>query len=144
LGPLAARAHGLALAGVVRDRGAEMLEVLSGFPDGVIAVRAKGHVTRKDYEDVLVPKVRDAFARRQKVRCFYELGPEYAGFDPGAMWEDFKLGMGHLAGWERVAIVTDVDWIRHAMNIFRVLMPGTIRLFANADAAEARRWIASE
>ncbi len=120
-----------------------MLETIVGLPDNVVAMRAKGHVTRKDYEDVLVPKVRDAFAHRQKIRCFYELGPEFTGFDPGAMWEDFKLGIGHIAGWERIAVVTDVDWIKHVMNAFRFVMPGEIRLFGTSQAAEARRWIAA-
>jgi len=63
--------------------------------------------------------------------------------DAGAAWEDFKLGIGHLARWERVAVVTDVDWIRVAMNFFRFLLPGEMRVFATSRASEARRWIAA-
>lgn len=120
-----------------------MIEVLSGFPGNVAAFRAKGHVTRKDYDDVLVPKVKEAFANHPKIRCLYELGPEFSGFDAGAMWEDFKLGVGHLTGWERCAVVTDVEWIRLVMNAFGFIIPGQVRLFGNAQAAEARRWIAA-
>ena len=120
-----------------------MIEVLPGFPGNVVAFRAKGHVTRKDYDDVLVPKVKEAFANQRKVRCLYELGPEFTGFDAGAMWEDFKIGIEHLAGWERIAVVTDVEWIKHVMNAFRFIMPGAMRLFGTGQAAEARRWIAA-
>ena len=120
-----------------------MIEMLEGFPDTVVAASARGQVTKKDYEDILVPKVEEAFRRHDKVRCYYELGAPFEGFDAGAMWEDFKVGVGHLAGWERVAVVTDVDWIRHAVSVFRILMPGTVRVFPTNEAAAARSWIAA-
>jgi hypothetical protein len=61
--------------------------------------------------------------------------------EPGAMWEDFKIGVEHISRWERVAIVTDVEWIRHATNVFRFLMPGEVRVFATSETASAREWI---
>jgi hypothetical protein len=79
--------------------------------------------------------------RHDKLRLYYELGPEFMGLDAGAMWEDFKVGVGHLSRWERAAVVTDVEWMRHAVNAFRFLMPGQMRVFPTADAAEARAWI---
>jgi hypothetical protein len=121
-----------------------MIEMLKGFPEGVVAAVAKGRVTRRDYDEVLIPAIEAAFGRRQKVRCYYELGREFFGMDAGAMWEDFRVGFGHLAGWERVAVVTDVDWIRLAMNAFRFLVPGETRIFSTGEAAEARRWITAD
>jgi stage II sporulation SpoAA-like protein len=61
--------------------------------------------------------------------------------EPGAMWEDFKIGIEHLSRWERVAVVSDVDWIKHAVNAFRFLMPGEGRIFATSETAAAREWI---
>lgn len=118
-----------------------MIEVLNEFPENVVAFAAKGRVSRQDYESVLVPGLEQALRRPGKVRCYYELGPEFSGMDAGAMWEDFKIGAGHLTRWERVAVVTDLDWIRHAMSIFGFLVPGEFRVFATRDAADARRWI---
>ena len=63
--------------------------------------------------------------------------------EPGAVWEDFKIAVEHLSRWERVAVVTDVEWIRHAVNVVRFLMPGEVRLFATSEAATAREWIAA-
>ena len=120
-----------------------MIEMLKGFPDGVVAAIAKGRVTKSDYEDVLIPAIEEAFRRRERVRCYYELGREFLGMDPGAVWEDFWVGFGHLAGWEGIAIVTDVDWVRLAINVLRFLVPGEIRIFPTSEAAEAWRWIAA-
>ena len=120
-----------------------MIENIEGFPDNVIALVAKGQVTKKDYEQVLIPRVESALKRHAKVRFYYELGPQFSGFDAGAMWEDLKVGVEHLSAWERMAIVTDVNWIKHMVNAFRFIMPGQLRVFATAQAAEARTWILS-
>ncbi len=120
-----------------------MIETLDGFPEGIIAFRAKGLVTKRDYDDVLLPKAEEAFGRHAKLRFYYELGTDFSGIQPGAMWEDLKLGIEHFSRWQRIAVVTDVEWIRLAVNLFRFLVPGKTRLFAMGEAAEARRWIAA-
>jgi SpoIIAA-like len=120
-----------------------MIELLPGFPEGVVAALAKGQVSRRDYDEILTPAIETAFARRSKVRCYYELGPEFTGMDAAAMWEDFRVGIGHLSGWERIAVVTDIEWIRLAINVFRFLVPGETRIFPTSEAAEARHWIAA-
>jgi hypothetical protein len=120
-----------------------MIENLAGFPDNVVAFAAHGRVTRGDYERVLIPLVKQALERPGKIRCYYEIGADFSAFEPGAAWEDFKLGLEYLSRWERVAVVTDVDWIRLAMNAFRFLVPGEIQVFAGAQAAEARAWISA-
>lgn len=119
-----------------------MIETVAGLPDNVIAFVAKGRVTRRDYDDVLTPAVEAALQRHPRIRCYYELGTDFTGMDAGAAWEDFRLGIGHLTKWEKVAVVTDVAWIRHTMNAFRFLMPGDIRIFATSQAEEAKTWIA--
>jgi hypothetical protein len=120
-----------------------MIEFLEGFPDGTVAFAAKGHVTKEDYEKTVIPRLKDAFARHGKIRCYYELGGSFSGIDSAAAWEDFKLGVGHLSRWERVAVVTDVEWIRFAMNAFRFLVPADIRLFGTGEVAAAKSWIAA-
>jgi hypothetical protein len=120
-----------------------MMEILKDFPDNVLAAKASGQVTKKDYDDVLIPAVSAAFARHKELRCYYAIGPGLAGFDMGAMWEDFMVGIGHWTGWERVAVVTDVEWIKHAVNAFGLFMPCPVKLFAPTEAAQVRAWIAA-
>lgn len=118
-----------------------MIELLPDFPDSVVAAACKGHVTRHDYDTILIPAVDKALTQHEKVRLYYEIGADFDAIDPGAVWEDFKVGMGHLSRWSRIAIVTDVDWIRHTMNFFRFLLPGEIKVFGDAERAQARDWI---
>ncbi|MGD9544943.1 MAG: STAS/SEC14 domain-containing protein [Methylocystis sp.] len=120
-----------------------MIEQLPNFPDAVVAIVCKGRVTKADYDSVLIPAVQDAFKKHGKVRIYYEISPDFTGFEPGAMWQDFRVGMEHLTAWERVALVTDVEWIRHTMQLFSFLMPGETKSFSLAQAGEARAWIAA-
>jgi hypothetical protein len=70
------------------------------------------------------------------------LGPEYDGFEVGAMLQDAKLGLGHLSDFERIAVVTDRDWIAHTLRATAFLIPAPIELFTPDQLEEARRWIA--
>ena len=120
-----------------------MIQILGDFPENVVAVSARGVVTGSDYRNVLVPRVEEALKTHSKIRFYYELGSEFSGMEPGAMWQDFKVGVEHFSRWERIAVVTDVEWIRHAVNAFRFLMPGGIRVFTNPEAPQARVWVAA-
>jgi hypothetical protein len=121
-----------------------MIEKLGGFPGDVLGFLARGVVTRRDYEDVLVPAVDEALKSHDKLRLYYEIAPDFSAIEPGAMWEDFKTGMEHFLAWERIAVVTDIDWIAHAVRAFGFMMPAAVRAFPLKGAAEARKWLVSE
>jgi SpoIIAA-like len=118
-----------------------MVESIPGLPDNVLGFRARGTVTAADYESVIIPAVESMFARRGKVRFLYQLGEEFSGFEAGAMWDDAKLGLRHLSGWERMAVVSDVEWIRGTLRAFGLAIPGHVRVFHNRELDEAIRWI---
>jgi SpoIIAA-like len=118
-----------------------MIRILEGFADNVIAASAIGRVTREDYEAVLIPRVGTIAKKHPKIRCYYEIGTDFAGMEPGAVWEDFRVGVEYWMRWERVAVVTDVAWITHVVNAFRFLMPGHLRVFPTGEKETARSWI---
>ena len=120
-----------------------MIEVLPNLPENVLGFRASAHVTAADYESIVIPAVESMIQRRGHVRLLYQIGPAFDGFTPGAMWDDAKIGMAHFAAWERVAVVTDVDWIATAVRVFAFAMPGTVKVFPTAAYAEAVEWIAA-
>ena len=118
-----------------------MIEQLQEFPANVVAFACKGRVTQLDYQTVLMPAVEGALLQHDRLRLYYQIDADFSGIDAGAMWEDFKVGIEHLTRWERIAVVTDVDWIRHTIRAFRFLIPGTVKIFPLDQAAKAREWI---
>lgn len=121
-----------------------MIAQIEGLPAGTVGFRAHGQVTSTDYESIIVPDVEAAFALNRKLRMLYVTDEDFIGFDPGAMWDDAKLGMRHFSSWERIALVTDVAWLRTAATAFGFAVPAKFRLFHNAELAEARRWLAED
>jgi len=121
-----------------------MLERIKGLPDNAIGFEATGVVTGADYETVLIPAVEDVLARHERIRCLYHLGSEFEKFDARAIWDDARVGLQHLKAWERVAVVTDVGWVRTTMKALGFVIPGEFRLFGNSEFAEARQWLCEE
>ncbi len=120
-----------------------MLEVIPNLPNRVVGVTASGQVTAQDYESVLVPAVESAIKKMDGVRFLYHLGPAFTGFTAGAMWDDMKLGLGHLRTWQRVAVVTDLGWVQSAVRLFAFAMPCPVKLFSNAELTAAEQWAAA-
>jgi len=120
-----------------------MIERLSGFPDNVLAFVCKGRVTKADYDTVLVPAVLEALKTHDKVRLYYQIDADFSDIEPGAMWEDFKVGMEHLTRWERIALVSDVEWIKQMMRLFSFMLPGAMKVFPLSEAAKAKAWVAA-
>jgi hypothetical protein len=118
-----------------------MVEMIPDLPDDVLGFTAKGKVTADDYESLIIPTVERMFAREGKVRFLYHLGEEFTGFEGAAMWDDAKLGLKHLRGWEKMALVSDVEWIRAAIKAFGLVIPGHVRVFHNQELPEAKRWV---
>lgn len=120
-----------------------MLTLIEGLPDGVVGVEAGGKVTAEDYEHVLIPAFEAAReAAGGKVRLLYVLGHDFPDYTAGAAWEDTKLGLGHLGSWERIAVVSDADWLRHAIHGLGWLMPGEVKIFGLGELDSAREWVA--
>lgn len=118
-----------------------MIAQIEGLPAGTLGFRAHGQVTAADYENIIVPDVEAAFALNRKLRLLYVTAEDFTGFDPGAMWDDAKLGMRHFSSWERIALVSDIGWLRTAATAFGFAVPAQFRLFHGAELAEATQWV---
>ncbi|MEV0271623.1 STAS/SEC14 domain-containing protein [Hamadaea sp. NPDC050747] len=118
-----------------------MITIIEGLPEGVLGADATGEITADDYRQVLVPAIEKALSGGGKLRMVYRLGPEYRGMQGDAMWQDAKLGASHLKSFERVAVVTDVDWIGHAIKAFTWMIPGEAKVFPTAEYDAAVAWL---
>jgi hypothetical protein len=126
-----------------------MLELIEGLPENALGFSAKGNVSAKDYETVLIPAVKEKLKHHDKVRLLYHLGDEFEKFEVGAMWDDAKVGLAHITEWEKIAIVTDVNWIQQAGKIFgfaieTMSVPGDVKIFHNSELDDAIKWISEE
>ena len=122
-----------------------MIEEITGMPPGTIGFRATGEIDVEEYKRVLMPPLERAVDEGH-VRLLFQAGPDFEKFDPATLWADTKnsvdLGVRHRDAWERAAIVTDVDWISRASQLFAWAVPGELRVFALAELEDAKAWLA--
>ena len=116
-----------------------MIEIIKGLPDNVVGFVASGRITATDCDEVLAPAVKRIKKRHEKLRLYYELECRF----PGAAWEDLDIEPLRLQAWERVAVVTDVSWMRQTVKALRFLIPAEIRVFPTLQAEEGRDWVAA-
>ena len=85
-----------------------------GEEDGgkVLVVHVSGKLVKADYEK-FVPEFDRLVREHGKVRLLFDM-KAFHGWDAGAAWEDFKLGVQHFADIERLAMVGDTKW-QHGM-----------------------------
>jgi hypothetical protein len=114
---------------------------LTDLPAGVIGFEASGKLQAEDYRDVLLPAVERAAAAGD-VRIVIVIS-EFDGVTAGAVWEDLRMGIEHMRGWKRIALVTDVDWMRHMTSLFGWMTPGEVKHFPLAAKADALIWVSS-
>jgi hypothetical protein len=117
-----------------------MMKELSDLPAGVIGFEASGKIRAEDYRDVLLPALERAAATGE-VR-FVIVMRDFDGMSGGAVWQDLKVGFEHLRAWKRIALVTDITWMRDMTSLFGWMTPGEVKTFRLAELPEAAGWAA--
>lgn len=119
-----------------------MIKIIQDLPGNNIGFEAIGKVTGEDYETILMPAVEEKLKKFSRIRLLYCLGSDFTGYDMEAMLDDAKIGFKHLKSWERIALVTDIEWVRKAVHLFAFTMPTEVRLFKNNELSDAKKWMA--
>lgn len=101
----------------------------------VLAVHVSGKLVKADYEQ-FVPEFERLIRQPGKLRLLFEM-TGFHGWDAGAGWEDFKLGIEHFADIERLAMVGEKRW-QHGMAAFCTpFTKATVRYFDHPHAVVA-------
>ena len=114
---------------------------LEGFPRDVIALRFYGLITSQNYAESIVPLIDAASKEHDKLKLLCVLDQYFDGYSAGAMWDDMRFGFSHLTTFSKLALVTDIDWIRKSAKLFGSLMPTEVMVFDGDDLDDAEAWI---
>jgi hypothetical protein len=121
-----------------------VIEVLPDTPKGVTGIRVSGRLRGADLRE-FKPAIEEAL-KTGDIRIVEVIASDYEGFGPGGLVEDLKLGLGALihnhSGFKRIAVVTDKDWVAHALHAFAWMVPGELRLFGLDELERAKEWAA--
>ena len=103
-----------------------MIQTVTDLPPRTLGFRASGKITSEEYRTLMEP-IYAVLERGEKLNIYFELAEDFHGLDMGALWQDSggRLGgLKHRSSWQRMALVTDKDWVRHGASAFGRLAPG--------------------
>ena len=119
-----------------------MIERISESQGNIIAFRASGKLTDEDYKNILVPSIEAMVKEHGKVRLLLYLDEGFKGWEPRAMWDDFKVGLGKLKDdFEKFALVGGPKWVQWAMKLDNYLMRGEVKTFSIVQLQDAWQWV---
>ena len=118
-----------------------MLKQMVDMPAGTLGFEAIGEVEDDDWEHTVEPVLRREIATGRKLRLLYLLGPEARDVEGEAMKADTGFRARHATSFERVAVVTDEDWMKPALRALSFLLPGSARAFPVHELSEAKAWL---
>jgi hypothetical protein len=119
-----------------------MLRRMGDMPAGTIGFEAVGEVEDDDWEHMVEPVLRREIADGHKVRLLYLLGPEARDVEGDAMKADTGFRARHATSFDRVAVVSDEDWMRPALGALSFLVPGKAKGFPVHELSAAKAWLA--
>jgi len=121
-----------------------MLRRIDEMPAGTVGFEAIGDVEDDDWEEVVEPVLKQWIAEGGRVRMLYVLGARSHEVEGEAMGADLGFRTRHASSFERVAVVTDEDWMRPALATLSFMLPGKAKAFRSAELKEAKDWLAAD
>jgi hypothetical protein len=117
-----------------------MITIIPEAPENVAAFSATGDVTKEDFENLVIPHVKEKVDQFGELNYLLYLDTDLDNFTMGAWLEDAFLGLKNLTKWNRTAIVTDKEAVQNFTDIFSVLMPGEFKSFPKENLYNALYW----
>lgn len=117
-----------------------MITIIPEAPENVAAFNATGEVTREDFENLVLPRVKAKIEQFGELNYLMYLDTDLDNFTAGAWLEDALLGLKNLTKWNRAAILTDNQNVQNFTEIFSVLMPGEFKSFPKGNLYNAMYW----
>ena len=121
-----------------------MIEVLQDMPVGVTGIRVSGRLRGDDLRDF--KPAMEEMLKAGEIRIVEVIASDYAGFGPGGLVEDLKLGLGalfrHHSAFKRIAVVSDKEWVAHTMHALGWMVPGELAMFGLDELERAKEWAA--
>lgn len=117
-----------------------MIDIIHDVPDDILAVAARGKITKRDYVETMLPAIERHVNEYKCIKLLFCVGI-LDKVELGAMWEDAKFGITHWHDFSHIALVTDIPWLENTARFFTPFFPGEIKIFDKLDYEVALEWL---
>jgi len=118
-----------------------MTELIPGLPDHIVAASCRRGISGDEFERVLRPVMEAALDIYERIDVVLVLDEQPGDPSSRSLWDDGKLGMADLRKFRRLALVSDLDWVRTLVSTFGFFAPCKLKRFGVDELDEALAWI---
>ena len=109
------------------------------FPeDDTVEIDISGEITEADIDEIS-PWIERFMKERDTVHVV-EVVQDVEGAEPSALWKGLKFDAQHLSNFDRVAVVSDKDWVDPLAKATELVTNLEVRTFPMRDLTAAREW----
>lgn len=116
-----------------------MITIKNDTP-GLVAAAALGEFTLADFRE-LESAIEHALRFQGRTRLLLDLR-DMAGFTIDVAWGEIRLLRGHPQGFERIAVVTDDQWLQWSAWLAQTFTDAAVQAFEDYETALA--WAAGD
>lgn len=121
-----------------------MISKINDLPANMIGFRATGDVTAEDFQNTVIPDVKEFLKTQDNLNYMLVLDTDVKNFTSGAWISDAWLGLKELTKWNRSAIISDSQTIKVLTDIFSKVMIGEFKVFEHSEYDRAVAWVSSD
>lgn len=121
-----------------------MIQLLDNLPTGTLGFSCSGQISGDEMQRLVIPQVEAALLEQERIKALVVIEPGFEGLSLEAAWDDTNLGLRHWDGFERMAVISDLAWVRQASRALSLLLPYPLRVFGLSQLEEARRWLSED
>ncbi|MEO6305528.1 MAG: STAS/SEC14 domain-containing protein [Bacteroidia bacterium] len=120
-----------------------MIYQILDLPPNMIGFKAAWKVTKKDFDEVVIPCVEKHVEKMGQINYLLILGNSVKNLNFLTWLKDTLLSLKYITKWNRAAIVSSSTLIIVLTKIFSLLLPGEFRVFSRDNIDIAINWVAT-
>ncbi|KGA03365.1 hypothetical protein KP05_00645 [Cobetia amphilecti] len=118
-----------------------MLTLLKSPADHVVALHLAGHIDQASLAPI-IKECDERLARHERISLLVEI-ERFGLITPAALLNDIGYALRHLGDFEREAIISKADWLRHVTEFSKHLVRSIeVRHFSPDEREAAYAWVA--
>jgi SpoIIAA-like len=118
-----------------------VIERIEDMPPHTIGFRLSGKLNGDEYF-VIRDAAQEELDQGGKISILIDVSPDVSGFDEAILQlrSASRVTVSRGTSWERLAIMTDAEWVMFAFLILAWILPGDIVVFAPTELEKAKAW----
>ncbi|HFD88214.1 MAG TPA: hypothetical protein ENJ35_11145 [Gammaproteobacteria bacterium] len=116
-----------------------MFQAIPVNEDRIVAFKAIGKLNNADFDE-FTTTLEDLIEKNGKLSLLIEL-EDFHGWEPSALWADFKFTTGHDDDFDRIAIIGEKRWEQWMTSLGNAFTVTEIRYFKREELQLAWDWL---